>query len=317
MVSTVVAPPAVRALPERGVGLFPAAPCRPVRPRDVVLAVLAVAAGTGVSLARTTGTGPFQSIWEEDARDLLTGALTNPGAFNIVKPFVGYFQVGPRLLAEFAAFFPVSWAAAVLSTEAAVVTALLTLVVYVSSGTHLRHPLARGLVAAPMLFSPVAENVFAEVYNRPAALQFFVVYAVFWLMLWVPAGRPGRGVLVGVVGLSAFSTFLVVLFLPLAAVRVYARRDRTSVALLGMLTAGAALQMSGLVLGLTNRSFTTPRYEPAWALGSFVTWALPQSLLGYRWAHHTGDVAHTGNWLLVVLPWLPTAGAVGPSWPTA
>src|SRR5262245_833091 len=100
-------------------GLFPPAEPRPRNWRRFLFGVLAVLAGTGVSLARTTGTGPFQSIWEEDARDLLTDALTRPGAWNLVKPFVGYFQVGPRMMAEVAAFFPISWAAAVLSIEAA------------------------------------------------------------------------------------------------------------------------------------------------------------------------------------------------------
>jgi hypothetical protein len=95
--------------------LFPQPERVPLGWRRVTLAAAAVAVGTAISLGRTTGTGPFQSIWEEDARDLLTDALIAPGAFNLVKPFVGYFQLLPRLMGEVAAFVPISWAAAALS----------------------------------------------------------------------------------------------------------------------------------------------------------------------------------------------------------
>ncbi len=292
--------------------LFPPSEPRPIRRRNVLLGLLAVAVGTVVSLARTTGTGPFQSIWEEDARDLLTDALNRPGAYNLVKPYVGYFQVGPRALAEVATFFPLSWAAAVLSLEAAILTAAMTLAVYVASGALLRNPLARFMVAAPMLFSPTAENILSEIYNRPATLQFFLVYTVFWLMLWVPGGRWGRAVQVGVVGLSAISTFLVVLLIPLAVVRLYVRRDKLSAWLLGFLLTGAFIQSAGLHYRLTNRNFVTPYYHPEWALGGFVTWAVPHSLLGYHLAQGTSDVQRTNshNIAVVVAAWLVLAAVV-------
>jgi len=292
--------------------LFPPSEPRPLRWRALLLGLLAVAVGTVVSLARTTGTGPFQSIWEEDARDLLTDALNRPGAYNLVKPYVGYFQVGPRMLAEVATFFPVSWAAAVLSLEAAILSAAMALAVYVASGALLRNPLARFAVAAPMLFSPTAENILSEIYNRPATLQFFLVYTVFWLMLWVPAGRWGRVVQVAVIGLSAASTFLVVLFVPLAVVRLYVRRDKLSASFLAFLLTGMFVQWAGLHFGLTNRNFVTPYYHPEWALGGYVTWAVPHSLLGYHLAQGTSDVQRTNshNIAVVVAAWLILAAVI-------
>ncbi|WP_203914202.1 hypothetical protein [Rhizocola hellebori] len=276
-----------------------------------MLAALCVLIGTAISLARTTGAGPFQSIWEEDARDLLTDALARPGTKNLIRPYVGYFQVGPRILAQITAQFPISWAAAVMSIQAALVCALLALMVYVASGAQLANPLARLMVAAPMLFAPTAENVLSEIYNRPATIQFFMVYAVFWLMLWVPNSRSGRITLLVVVALSAVSTFLVVVFIPLALLRLYARRDRVSAMLLGFLLAGAALQVAGLALGLTNRAFALPRYDPIWALSSFVTWALPQSVLGYRAERHAEGLAQV---LLIIVPWLIVAAAIAVAW---
>jgi hypothetical protein len=293
------------------VALFPETPTTPIGRKKVTLAVLAVVAGAAISLGRTTGTGPFQSIWEEDARDLLTDALMRPGAFNLVKPYVGYFQVLPRMMAEVAAFVPISWAAAVLSIQAAVAAALLALAVYVASGAHLHHPLARLLVSAPMLFAPVAENFRSEIYNRPATVQFFLVYAMFWLILWVPRRRAARLLLGGIVALSAVSTFLVVVYVPLAVARLAARRDRLSAVILGALLAGAALQMYGLASGMTNRDFATPRYDPLWALSSFVVWAVPQSMLGWRF---TGlpvtDALRAGNLPVILIAWALIAAAV-------
>jgi hypothetical protein len=303
--------------------LFPQTEASPVSRRAIGLAVLAVAAGTAISLGRTTGAGPFQSIWEEDARNLLTDALLRPGAFNLVTPYVGYFQLLPRMMAEVAAFVPISYAAAALSVQGAAAAALLALAVYVASGAHLRHPLARLLVSAPMLFAPVAENFRSEIYNRPATVQFFLVYAMFWLVLWVPKRRAARILLGGIVALSAVSTFLVVVFVPLAAARLAARRDRLSVVILGSLLAGAALQLAGLVFDLTNRDFEEPRYNPAWALATFVIWAVPHSMLGWRF---TGlpveDVLKVGNLPVILIAWAIVATAVviavrrltAPSW---
>jgi len=310
-----IEPPAAQPRPDRFRSaldtLFPEVPVVAIGRRKLALAVLAVAAGTAISLGRTTGTGPLQSIWEEDARDLLTDALLRPGAFNLVKPYVGYFQLLPRMMAEVAAFVPISWAAAALSVQAAVAAALLALAVYVASGAHLHHPLARLLVSAPMLFAPVAENFRSEIYNRPATVQFFLVYAMFWLVLWVPRRRAARLLLGGVVVLSAMSTFLVVVLVPLAAARLYARRDKLSAVILGALLAGAALQMAGLAFGLTNRDFANPRYDPVWAVKSFVIWAVPQSMLGWRFTGlPVGDALKAGNLPVILIAWAIVAAAV-------
>jgi hypothetical protein len=310
---TPVLPPPAAKRPEslrgRLARLFPESPRRQVGARHVLLASLVVVIGTAISLGRTTGTGPFQSIWEEDARNLLTDALNGTWSNTLFLPYVGYYQVGPRILAEIATFFPISWAAAVLSIEAAGLTALMALGVYVASGSHLRHPLARFLVAAPLLFSPTAENWVSEIYNRPACIQFFLVYTVFWMILWAPASRTGRIVQVSVVGLAAFSTFLVVFLIPLALLRVYVRRDRVAAAMTLLLMAGAALNLYGLASGVVSRSFVTPRYEPGWALLSYVAWAVPHSLFGWRLALPVTDHVVVTNLALIIGAWL-VIGAV-------
>ena len=207
--------------------------------RTVLLASLAVTVAVVVMLLRTPGTGALQSIWEEDARDALTDAYYLDVFRGTFKPVAGYLVVISRLIGAFAALFPVSTAAAVLSISSALVNALLALLIYVASGAHIQHRLARILVAAPMLFAPVAENYLSEIYNRPACIHFFVMYALFWTILWVPGSAVGRSVAIVTVGISAFSSILAIGYIPLALLRVLVRRDRTGFAMLGLLVAGS------------------------------------------------------------------------------
>jgi hypothetical protein len=268
--------------------------------------------GAAVSLARTTGTGPLQSIWEEDARDVLDDALNLSTVDALFRPVAGYYVVGPRLLGELATFFPIGWSAAVLSVSSAIVTAAFALQIYVASGALLRNRLARVVVSAPLLFAPVAENILSEIYNRPVCLHFFAMYALFWLLLWTPAGAGGRAGLLTSVGFCAVSTILIVGYLPLAALRLYVRRDRLSVALVVLTLGGSALQLSALVAGVSGRATSGPRLDPVWALMTYVFWAVPSSILGFRatsplaaipvdlWGTVRNNLAVTiGAWLII------------------
>ncbi|MDT5025781.1 MAG: hypothetical protein QOE61_2207, partial [Micromonosporaceae bacterium] len=248
--------------------LFPGASGLAASRRGLRFALLAVAVGTVVSLLRTTGTGPLQSIWEEDARDVLNDALNLSAVRAIIRPVAGYYLVFPRLLGEVTTLFPVSWAAAVLSVSSALVVALLTVQVYVASGAHLTNPLARLLVSAPLLAAPAAENVFAEIYNRPVGLHFFAMYALFWLLLWTPSGRWGKAGQLSTVGLTAVSTILIIGYLPLALLRLIVRRDRLSFALFGLVLAGSGLQFSSVLGGVTGRA-SAARLDPIWAAATY------------------------------------------------
>ena len=298
--------------------LFPAAARQPVTARNVGLGVLAVIAGAALSLGRIGGPGPFDSIWAEDAQDFLTDALTKPGAQAVFTPLNGYFVIGPRLLAEVASAFPVAWAPAVLSTEAALVTALVALGVYVASGGYLRHPLSRLLLSVPVVVAPVAENHFATCTNNLATGQFVALYGLFWLLLWVPGSRAGTVTAVTAVGLIAVSTLLAAVFLPLALVRLWARRDRGALVMSGLMVLGAALHLAALALGLTVRPPATATPIPAVASG-YAGWAVPHEILGYRWLDPppvTSGIAaspihHWYQPVAVLVAWLIAALALG------
>jgi hypothetical protein len=269
-------------MPENGSTDGSAAEAAPVNRRAVALGAAAVAGAAVVSLLRTSGTGPLQSVFEEDARNVLTDALDTSTAKALVEPIAGYYVLAPRLLGEFATFFPISWMPAVLSLSSAVVCGLLALQVYVASGAHLPHRLARLLVAAPMLLAPVAENRAAEVYNRPVCLHFFALYALVWVLLRPAASRPGRVAALVTAGLTAASTILVAGLVPLALLRLAARRDRHSLALAGLVTAGAAVQVASALTATSRGRPGEARVDPLWALGQYAGWALPESILGFR-----------------------------------
>ncbi|MEV4759859.1 hypothetical protein AB0J86_32845 [Micromonospora sp. NPDC049559] len=306
------------------------------RRRAVPLALAAVLAATAVSLGRVGGPGPFNTVWAEDATDFLTGALNRPATSTILLPVNGYFLVVPRLLSEAAALVPVAWAPAALTTSAALCAAALGLLVYHAAAATLPHPLARAVVAGGVVAAPVGENNFTNVLNSVAPLQFPMLFALFWCALWAPRRRLVRAVQVGVVGLCAVSTFLAVVFIPLALLRLGLRRDRLSAALLAAFLAGAALQAYGLLAGVSTRGdISHPRIDPLWALRSFVTWAVPFGLFGPEGvpgAGTTGNgLTHTGSgsgagylaavagaWLLVGAAVLVAArGRTRPAWSLA
>jgi hypothetical protein len=87
----------------------------------------------------------------EDGRDFLHDAATLSVFDALTTSYAGYYHLGPRLLAEITASFPVAWWAAVNAVLVALATLGLALVVYAASGPHLRHPALRLLVAAPVV----------------------------------------------------------------------------------------------------------------------------------------------------------------------
>lgn len=282
------APTSTRGWRDRLGVLFPTDKHGPATRRTVIWAVVAVIVGTVVSLGRVGGPGPFNSIWAEDGSDYLTDALNRDTLRTIVRPLNGYFVLIPRLLAIPAGLVPPEWGPAVLSVEAAVVTALTALIVYVASRAHLRSVLARAVAAVPVLVVPVGENLAATLANNVATLQFAATYTLLWVLLWAPATRTGRITAVLVAWGVAFTTILAAVLIPLALVRLYLRRDRTSLALAGGLTLGAVADLAALALHLTSRpAVSRPHYDPFWALQQ-ASWALRNAMFGDRGANGVG-----------------------------
>ncbi|NUR70608.1 MAG: hypothetical protein HOU81_07290 [Hamadaea sp.] len=276
--------------------------------RAIALAVVTIVAGAGLSMTRNGGAGAWNTIWAEDGTNFLTDALNESVLRTVFKPINGYFLVLPRLLTELTTLFPIEWAAGVMSATAASVGAFLAVLVYTAAGAHVRSWIVRGLVAAPLIVAPVGQGASGpnggSVINNLATLQFLLVYAVFWLVLWTPASRTGRIVASAVIALTAFSTPLSIVVIPLAAARLLVRRDLLGWSNLAGLVAGAALQFGALGLGLTSRSaIGHTRMDPFWILGEYAQWLVPNAVLGEAW-NHSGEV------VIVVAAWVVVAAGI-------
>ena len=257
--------------------LFPAA-APPVSRRSALLTALATLAAVPLSLVRTGGHGPFDSLWAEDGSGFVHDSL-NLGTFDALKKGLnGYFVLLPRLIAEPVALVPVQRAPVVISLGAAACTALFALTAYLASAAYLRSVPARLLVSLPVVATPVAGAVVA---NNVATLQFAALYAAFWALMWMPRGWAARALALAVVVLTGLSTILIVALVPVAVVRAVVRRDRWSYAISGAVCLTVAVQALALATGATSREgLSAPRLDPLWALLEWVLWAMPYSVFG-------------------------------------
>ncbi|WP_027341666.1 hypothetical protein [Hamadaea tsunoensis] len=265
--------------------LFPDTPAAVPHAWHWPAGVLLVLGGAAASLLRVNGHGAWDSIWAQDASVYLSDALTRSPAAALTTPVGGFLPLVPRLLAEVATLFPVEWAAAVASTLAALVTSALALLVYVASSAHLSWRLSRVLVAAPLVLAPIGQGRFGpdsgSVIDNLATLQFPLLYATFWLLLWSPV-RIGPRIAAGlVVAGTALTTPYALLLLPLAALRIAVRRDVHGILLAGYLAVGAVLQF--VTFALAGGAGGTLRPNPVWALGEYARWLVPHTLFGERW----------------------------------
>jgi hypothetical protein len=265
-------------------------------------ALVAVAAGAGLlTLFRTGGHGALDTLWAEDARELIPDALNQPFLTALVKPINGYYLALPRLLAEPVTLVPAEWAAAIVAVETGLITAVLAVAVFAASGDHIQSTVVRLLVAGPLVVAPVGEGglaptVAGSVIGNLATLQFPLTYAVFWLLLWSPQTRVRRVFGVATIALTGLSTVLTALYVPLALALVVRRRSGYRIACTVALTAGAVVQLSPLFLGITVRHVGHSRPDAVWALTEYADWLAPNALLGEAWWSHAsafGRVALT------------------------
>jgi hypothetical protein len=249
-------------------------------PRSWPWVSLAILVGAGVSLARTGGAGPFNSVWAEDGTNFIADAVERPW-HALVSPLNGYFVLLPRLLTAFARLFGVGLMPAVMSVQAALVTAALMVFVFRASATALGGVLPRLVACTAMIAGPL----YAGIPNNVATLQFALLYAAFWALLWVPRSRGGQIVALIVVGMAGITTILAALLAPIALLRWYLRRDGATTMLVIVLGLGACAQVVPNVLGLTHRGTTSkPTTDVVWSLGQYLSYGLPKELLGQTWA---------------------------------
>jgi hypothetical protein len=212
---------------------------------------LAFVALTVVELLRQAGVEATNSIWAEDGALFYRDALSAPGSSNLVQTYNGYVQLLPRLVFEGIRYVSVADAAFAISVTGAAFVAVLALVVFRSCAGFLHSRFVRGLLLASMVLLPVAPG---ELLNNVVNVQWWLIFASFWVLLWRPRSWPGRVTGGAVCFFAAASNPIMVLLLPVAGLRLLVLRRRSEhVATVGLLL-GLVFQLA--VIATSNVSST-------------------------------------------------------------
>ena len=304
----------------------------PVGRRKILLAVAGVAAAAAISLSRTVGPGSLNTVWIEDAKNLLNGALNQSFWQTATTPISSYYQLPARVFTQIAVQFPLSWAPGVMSVFAALQYAMYGLVAYIASGPHLRSPWLRLLIAAPVCAIPLA---YTQVNNDLVTVQFFGLYGAFWALLWIPGTRAGRILSPVVMATVSWTAVLSVVFAPLVAARLIADRSRNAWCVAILWATGVLLQFSQTLLG-RGHHLSEGYNGPFYVLRNYATRVMPRALFGerslggagadyrgyYESLHILNAAAHhalmIGAWaVVVVIIGLAVARFTDPNWTLA
>jgi hypothetical protein len=238
--------------------LFPQAPAgqrsRTAAGWIALVSLVAIAVGAFVQLERQQGVPAWQSLWAEDHRIFLPQVLQSPWG-SLLRPYDGYIELVPRLIAEVVARLPILDAAAGFAIAGALVSSCTAVFVFHASSGHVRRPELRILLAASVLLLPTA---LIELANSGVNTPWYLLYGLFWALLWRPRSRWGMLAAALMCFAASSSIVLAALYIPLAAARVIALpRVREHAATLGWL-AGGLVQVPALLAGATYHQATTP-----------------------------------------------------------
>jgi hypothetical protein len=162
-----------------------------------------------------------------------------------------------------AAVLPIDWASEVFAIGSAAIVAVLSLYVFHASRALLPSTWSRAVIAGLMPLLPAAGF---ESLTNGANLQYFLMFACFWALVWRPATWLGAAGSCVVVLATTLNSTIPVLLAPLGLWHVVRNRDARHRAvvtafLVGMATQGFAV-FSAVILGTDP---TLAKYPVAWA----------------------------------------------------
>ena len=259
--------------------LFPESPPAPVTGASVGLVLVALALGTVLSLARQSGVGALHTLYAEDGQISLAQALHESPGRALTTPYVGYFHVLPRLVAEVAAAVPVRNAPAVLAGLSALLVAGIGLLVHRASAGHIRLRAVRVLLGASVVLVPVAQD---EVLNNVANLHWYFMFASAWVLLWKAEANWELALGSIVVFLTALSDPITAVLLPLAAVRLLGIKGWRNQLFTLALVAGVALQLGAVVVSHAQRTGLSPSFNVPKLIGWYGFFVVARAVGGMR-----------------------------------
>jgi len=219
----------------------------------LILALLALA--IVVQLARIGWTGSLDSLWAEDGSVFLQDALTHGFPHTLWTEYSGYLVLVPRLVGEAASALPLGDAPVVVSVLSALLVALSGLAVWYATAGHLANPYLRGTLVLLTILTPVGG---LETIDSASNVSWYMLVAVFWLLLWRPRTYFGAGLAAAFIALAALSNPGIWFFLPVAALRAFAVRDGRD------LTVVVAYFGAGLVQIVALARSEYEAIEPVW-----------------------------------------------------
>jgi hypothetical protein len=268
-------------------------PAAPDLARRLGASVAFVAAGTAIVLLRQPGFHSWSTLWAEDGAVYANDTLHLPALSTVTRPYAGYVQVVPRLLALPIRLMPVSWYAPWFAIAGAVVTALLGLMVVHSAAGWIDNRGLRWLLGLVLVTTPtITYEINADVVN--------LIWVLLAVSFWVIASRrrgPAETGLRGVVLLlAALSTPVTAIMVPFAVVVTALRRTWEDATMLGSLLVGLGLQ-AALVHGAPT-PVEVSQHDYGQATHSFFVRVLGSMVVGEKWLP---DLFPTHNRSLIVL----------------
>lgn len=276
--------------------LFPDPLARPASRRwgaRAAIAVAFLAIGTLLSLTRPGWSVSFHSIWAEDGSVFLHGALTQSFGETVFAPYANYLVLVPRLIGEAATVVPLSDAPAAISVLSAAMISLSGLVVWHATAGHIESPYLRATLAVFTVLVPVSG---LESLDSGSYVSWYMLFATFWILLWRPATTWGAGLAGLFVLAAALSNPGVWFFIPVAALRAIAIRDRRDGLIVAAFALGALIQIP---VAASNHEQV---YHPTWT-SDILTAYLQRVLDGAAFGQHLGGLAwaHLGWTFLALL----------------
>ncbi|TAM68569.1 MAG: hypothetical protein EPN48_11245 [Microbacteriaceae bacterium] len=155
------------------------------------------------------------TLWAEDGRNFLQDALNSGPIDTLLRPYAGYLQLLPRVIAGLTVqFVPVALYAQAMTAGSCIAAAVMASIVFVSSADVVRWMPARAFIALLTVLAPLVPR---EVSGNTANLHSLVLWTMFWMLLYRPRTRWGSylfGLLALMGGLTEIqAVFLFPLFL--------------------------------------------------------------------------------------------------------
>jgi hypothetical protein len=269
------------------------------RGEGALLVCVMLILGVVLQLLRLGGSTPLHSIWAEDGQVFLQGALEKGFWEAVLSPYGGYLVLVPRLIGELAAALPLRDAAATTAILASVLVALSGWLVWEATAAYIGNRWLRGALVAATVLAPAAG---LESIDSGAYVLWYMLFAVFWVLLWRPRSSLGAGLAALFVLATGLTTPGVWFFAPLAALRTLAARDRRDLAIVVAFWVAALTQVPVLAINETG-------VEPQWSADIWTAYLqriLDGAVLGLQLGGLAWD--HLG-WALLVA--LLVAAAVG------